>query len=159
MDLKKLTPGELVVAIAGVLLFVFGFFKWYGIDFEIAGRTIASASNNGWEAPNAGLSIIAIILGIVMAGHVILQRLAGMEMPQRLGQIGWGHLYVVGGGLSFLFVLIKLLNNTDFTKFGVYAGLICSLALFAGGIMVAKERDELNMPGAARGGGATPPAA
>ena len=69
MDLKKLTPGEMVIAISGVVLLIFSFFKWYGVEFKIAGQTIASASRNGWESPDAFFSIIAILIGVVMAAH------------------------------------------------------------------------------------------
>jgi hypothetical protein len=69
-------------------------------------------------------------------------------------------VHLAGGTLAFLFVLIKLLNESSNTAFGFYLGLIASAGLAIGGYLMAREAGEL--PGAlggAKGGGATPPAA
>jgi len=158
LDLKKLTPGEIVIAVSGIALLVFSFFKWYGTDVEFQGVDLGGVSRNGWQAPSAFLSVVAIIIGIVMAAYVISTKLAGMEVPERLGSIGWGVFLLAGGVIAFVFILIKWLSNTDFTKFGLYAGLVCSAGLAIGGFMVAKERGHLNdLSGGGRGGGSTPP--
>ena len=61
MDLKKLTPGEMVTAISGILLLIFSFFHWYSVDLGPFG----TFSRNGWQSPDAFWSIVAIIIGIV----------------------------------------------------------------------------------------------
>lgn len=157
MDLKKLSPGEWVTAVAGVLLVVFSFFKWYSIDF---GGPFGEFSRNGWQAPDAFWSVIAIIIGIVLAAHVIVEKLAGLELPERLGSVGWGVVHLAGGVIAFVFILIKWLMNTDFTAFGIYAGLISAAGLAVGGFLMAKERGELPsvLGGSGAGGGpGTPP--
>ena len=53
MDLKKLTPGEMVIAVSGVVLLIFSFFKWYSIEFSILGQTVG-ASRNGWPCRCSG---------------------------------------------------------------------------------------------------------
>jgi hypothetical protein len=163
LDLKKLTPGEMVIAISGVVLLIFSFFKWYGVEIKIAGQTLASVSRNGWESPDAFFSIIAILIGIVMAAHVIVNKLAGVEMPERLGNFGWGVFYLAGGVIAFVFLLIKWLGNNDFTKFGLYVSILASLGLAVGGFMTARERGDLaalqNRSTGGAGGGSTPPAA
>ena len=165
LDLKKLTPGEMTIAISGVVLLIFSFFKWYGVEFKIAGQTLASVSRNGWESPDAFFSIIAILIGIVMAAHVIMNKLAGVEMPERLGSFGWGVFYLAGGVIAFVFLLIKWLGNTDFTKFGLYISILASLGLAVGGFLTARERGDLaalqnrGAGGTGGTGGGTPPAA
>ncbi len=159
MDLKKLTPGEMVIAVSGIVLLIFSFFKWYSVEFKIAGQTIASASENGWGKPDAFLSVIAILIGVIMAAHVIVNKLAGVDMPERLGSIGWGVFYLAGGVLSFVFLVIKWLGNNDFVKFGFYISILASLGLAVGGFLCAKERGDLAALQKGGGGGSTPPAA
>lgn len=162
MDLKKLTPGEIVIAVSGIVLLIFSFFDWYKIEFKIAGQTIAAASENGWGSPDSFLSIVAILLGVVMAGHVIVDRIAGVEMPERIGNIGWGVFYLAGGIIAFVFLLIKWLGNNDFVQFAMYIAILASLGLAVGGFLVSRERGDLaalqKRSGGATGGDA-PPAA
>ena len=139
MDLKKLTPGEITTVASGVLLLIFSFFHWYSVDLGPFG----SVSRNGWQSPDAFWSVIAIIIGIVLAAHVIVQKLANVDMPERLGSVGWGVVHLAGGLIAFVFILIKWLSNTDFTAFGLYAGLICAAGLAVGGWMMAREGGEL----------------
>ena len=155
MDLKKLTPGEMIIGVSGVLLLIFSFFKWYGITVLSGTPFEDTVGYNGWQRPSAFLSIVAILIGVVMAGHVIADKLAGVDMPERLGKVGWGVFYLAGGVIAFVFVLIKWVSNTDYTKFGIYVGLLTTLGLAIGGFLVAKERGHLaELTG---GGGATPP--
>jgi hypothetical protein len=159
LDLKKLSPGEMTTAVSGGLLFVFSFFPWYGID-----TSIGSFNRSGWQSPKAFLSIVAILIGIVLLAHVVVEKLSNVELPERLGSVGWGVMHLAGGGIAFLLVLFKAIFGGDYftvsldRKFGLWLGLVASLGLAVGGYMMAKEAGEL--PGAlggAKGGGATPP--
>src|SRR3954463_12560692 len=88
VDLKKLTPGEMTTAISGVLLLIFSFFTWYSVD----ALNITLASHGGWSGPGGFWSIVAILLGVVLAAHVIIERIEGVELPERLGSVGWGQM-------------------------------------------------------------------
>jgi hypothetical protein len=161
VDLKKLTIGEMVTAIAGILLLVFSFFPWYGID-----TGLGNFNRNGWQGPNGFFSIIAIILGIVLAAHVIAEKLGNVSMPDRLGSIGWGITHLAGGVVAFVFVVLKLLFGGDYLgvdldkKIGLWLGLIASLGLAVGGYLMAKEAGELPAAlGGSKSGGDTPPTA
>jgi hypothetical protein len=165
LDLKKLTPGEITTAVSGVLLLIFSIFHWYGIDAKVAGQTVASFNRNGWQGPNAFFSIIAIILGIILAAHVIAEKLGGVDLPDRLGSVGWGVMHLAGGAIAFVFVLLKALLGGDYftasldRKLGLWLGLLASLGLFVGGYLMAKERGELPAQLGGSGGGTTPPPA
>lgn len=166
MDLKKLTPGEITIAVSGVLLLILSFFDWYSVDvpsFQIGGQTVGGGSiysSNGWGRPSAFFSVVAILIGVVMAAHVIVDKLAGVEMPERLGSVGWGVFYLAGGVIAFVFLLIKWLGNTDYVEFWFYLAILCSLGLAVGGFLCARERGDLaalqNKGGAS--GPSTPPA-
>jgi hypothetical protein len=154
VDLKKLTPGEMVTAISGVLLLVFSFFHWYSVDLGPFG----SVSRNGWQSPDAFWSVIAILIGIVLAAHVIVEKLANVDMPDRLGSVGWGVVHLAGGAIAFIFIIIKWLMNTDFTAIGLWLSLLSAAGLTVGGYLMAKEAGDL--PGAlggTKGDSATPP--
>jgi hypothetical protein len=163
LDLKKLTPGEMTTAVSGVLLLVFSFFHWYGLDAKVAGHTVASFNRNGWQGPNAFFSVIAIILGIILAAHVIAEKLGGVDLPDRLGSVGWGVMHLAGGAVAFVFVLLKALLGGDYftasldRKIGLWLGLIASAGLLVGGWLMAKERGELPQQLGGSAGGATPP--
>jgi hypothetical protein len=154
LDLKKLTPGEITTAVSGVLLLVFSFFHWYSVDLGPFG----TFSRNGWQSPGAFWGIIAILIGIVLAAHVIVEKLTGVELPERLGSVGWGVVHLAGGAIALLFLLIKLLNQSDNTAIGFYLGILAAIGLTVGGYLMAKEAGELpgNL-GGAKGGSAPPP--
>jgi len=156
VDLKKLSVGEIVTAVSGVLLLIISFFHWYSVDLGPFG----TYSRNGWQSPDSFFSVVAILIGVVLAAHVIVEKLTGVELPERLGSVGWGVVHLAGGAVAFVFVLLKWIFNTSYTSFGLYVGLLCAAGLAVGGYLMAKEAGEL--PGAlggAKGGSATPPPA
>jgi hypothetical protein len=163
LDLKKLSPGEIVIAVSGIVLLIFSFLPWYkvgGVSFSTPVGTVGGGgiSLNGWDDPSQLSSILAILIGVVMAAHVIVTKLAGLSLPERLGGVGWGVFYLAGGVLAFLFLLLKFLDYSDHTKVSFYISLLAGLGLAVGGFLAAKERGDLAVfqsPGGASGG--TPP--
>jgi hypothetical protein len=153
LDLKKLTPGEITTAVSGVALLIFSFFHWYSVDLGPFG----TFSRNGWQSPGALWSVLAILLGIVLAAHVIVEKLSGVDLPDRLGSIGWGVVHLAGGALAFLFLIIKLINHTSDSAIGLYLGLIAGAGLLAGGYLMAKEAGELPQQLGGKGGATPPP--
>src|SRR5262249_57053118 len=93
---------------------------------------------------------------IVLAAHVIVTKLANVDIPERMGSVGWGVVHLAGGVIAFVFILIKWLSNTDFTSFGLYASLVSAAGLAVGGFLMAKERGELPAQLGGAGGGAPP---
>ena len=130
MDLKKLTPGEighrrrrdraahlqLLQVVRRRRRNVGG-----GVDHR------RGFSRNGWQAPSAFLSVVAILIGIVMAALRDLHEARGRRScPSGSASIGWGVILIAGGVIAFVFVLIKWISNTDATKIGIYLGLIAT---------------------------------
>jgi len=77
-----------------------------------------------------------------MAAQLLATKIGHVDMPDRMGSLGWGMVHFIAGGVAFFFVLIKWLNNTDFTAYGLFVGLISTGALAYGGFTVAKERGD-----------------
>lgn len=156
MDLKKLTPGEITTAVSGVLLLVVSFFTWYGFDLGPFG----DVSQNAWQRPGAFWSIIAVLIGVVLAAHVIVEKIANVDLPERLGSIGWGVVHLAGGAIAFIFVIIKAASSDGLDrKIGLWAGLLFSLGLLVGGYLMAKEAGELPQQLGGKGGATPPPPA
>lgn len=137
--LKELSNGEKVIGVSAVVLLINSFLPWYSVDLGVFG----DYSRNGWQAPSAFLSMLAVLIGIAMGALVVVRALGAVELPEKLGGIGWGMAYLIGGGVAFLLVVIKWLGNTDYTAFGLYLGLLCTAGLAVGGFLTAKERGEL----------------
>jgi hypothetical protein len=164
MDLDKLSLGDRVIAISGILLLIFSFFKWLGIKVSgasVAGHSFVGASDSK-SAWSFALTLIAVLIGIAMVA-VVLLKLADVKLPT-LGSVTWGQVLLAAGAIAFLFVLIKLItgpsgwNGFDIPsgidktrKFGIFAGLVCSAGLAVGGYLRFQED--------AKGASGSPPAA
>jgi hypothetical protein len=156
VDLKKLSTGEWVTAVSGIVLLIISFFHWYSVDLGPFG----TIGRNGWQSPGALWGVLAILIGVVLAAHVIVEKVSNVELPERLGSVGWGVFHLAGGVLAFVFLLIKLINESSNTAFGFYIGLISAAGLGVGGYLMAKETGELpEALGGAKGGGTSPPTA
>jgi hypothetical protein len=132
---KALSVGEKIIIIAGVLLFIVGFFPWYSIDFGPLG----SFSRSGWQSPGAIWSILAIFIGLAMAGVVALKSLAEVEIPENVGGFSWPKIFFGAGVATLAFVLIKLLNESSSMGFGFYLGIIAAGALAVAGFLMFRE--------------------
>ena len=154
--LKDTTVGEKIILVAGIILFIDGFFHWYSVDL---GPVFGTVGRNGWQSPGTFWSVVAILIGIVMVVQIVLSRLGAVEMPDKVGNLAWSTIHLILGGVALLFVIIKLLNHSGDLAFGYWLGLICAIGLAAGGFLFA--RDTGGLPGAMGGttgaGGSTPP--
>jgi hypothetical protein len=161
MDLSKLTNGDKIIGVSGVLLFIFSFFKWLGYDVGPI-----SVSQSAWSF---FLCWFSVLLGVALVAYVGMKA-GGVKMPD-LGSVSWDQIVLGVASLIFLLILIKLIagpsaHGVDLgsvgisksRKIGIFLGLIASAGLVAGAFLNAKEAGSL--PGAMGGnkGGATPPA-
>ncbi len=148
MDVKKLTLGDRVVVISGVLLFIFAFFKWFGIS--VGGDT---AGFSGYHYFLWG--VIPVILGVVMIVQIGLTRFSDTKLPS-LGSLSWGQVHLILGCVAAALILLKTIIGDDYFSFsldrkvGLFLALISAVGLAVGGYL--KMRDPADA-------GATPPAA
>ena len=127
--------GEKVIIIAGVFLFLVGFLPWYSVDLGPFG----SVTWNAWEGWGEIWSILAILVGLAMAGVVIVKGLTEVEVPNDMGGLSWPKIMLGSGLATLLFVLIKLLNESSYLGFGFYLGFIAAAALAIGGFLMFRE--------------------
>lgn len=169
MEADKLSTGEKVSAVSAILLFIFMFFDWFGV--EISGVTgfsgdVSGSGGSAWDA----LDVIPIflMLAIVVAVGVAVVRLtdADLEPPISLNAI-----VAALGGLAVLLILFRILFPPDFgsfggvtvdatLKFGIFLGLIAAAGIAYGGYSAMREEGMTFGDTADRlsgGGGQAPP--
>ena len=164
LDLKKLTRGEMVIGISGIILFFDSFLKWFGAE---VGPIKGTKSAWGFTLP-----LLAVLIGIAMVVLVAL-RAFGVVLPEKIGGFGFRLIYFLGG-LAFLLILLKLIVGPDIPsglgihktrEIGAYIGVLCAAGLAVGGFMACKETGDLDdLLNRSKGGGTatdggTPPAA
>lgn len=155
MDLSKMTPNNWIAGGGGVLALINMFLPWYGID---VGFGIGSVNANAW---NAGFFAWLGALLVVAAGALIV--LKALEVFEaQAGTLGTEQLAMVLGALGTLFIVLKLLVDNDFTKFGIYLGLLTGIAVTAGAFLTGKDvgvgiptADDFKGDGGAGGGGSS----
>jgi hypothetical protein len=153
MDLSKLTQGEWIVLIAGVLLVLdLLFAPWHKIDLgaSIPGigallpdpegtlRDLGTVTRSGVQSPHSGYGILALLLAIVMVGQIVAAKLLSASLPDL--PVPWSQIHLIlGGGVAAL-LLLKLVVETDFLGFGAYVGVALGMAVAFGGVKI-KQAD------------------
>jgi hypothetical protein len=177
MEADKLSTGEKISAVSAILLFVFMFFDWFGVEVSgVPGFSgdISGSGGSAWDA----LDVIPIflMLAIVAAIGVAVIRLtdADIELPVSLNSI-----VAALGGFAVLLILFRIIFPPDFGSFGgvevdatlklgIFLGLLASAGIAYGGYSAMREEgmtfgdtaDRLGGGGGQQpptGGGAPPP--
>jgi hypothetical protein len=132
---NALSIGEKIILVAGVILFIVGFLPWYSVDLG----TFGSYTRSGWESPGAIWSILAILVGLAMAGVVALKTFGTAAIPDNVSGFTWPKIHLGGGVLALVLVLIKLANESSYLGFAFYIGIIAAAALAVGGLLMYRE--------------------
>jgi hypothetical protein len=132
---NALSVGEKIILAAGVVLFIVGFLPWYSVDLGVLG----SYSHNGWQSPDSFWSVLAILIGLAMAGVVGLKAFGTATIPDNVGGFTWPKIHLGAGAVALLFLLIKWVGNHDYTAVGLYLGILAAAALAAGGFLMFRE--------------------
>jgi hypothetical protein len=148
MEVDKLNTGEKVSAVSAILLFVFMFFDWFGVEVSgVSGFSgeISGSGGNAWDALD--LIPIFLMLAIVTAIGVAVIRLtdADLEPPISLNAIVAGL-----GGLAVLLILFRILFPPDFGSFGgvsvdatlklgIFLGFLAAVGIAYGGYSAMRE--------------------
>jgi hypothetical protein len=149
MEADKLSTGEKIAAVSAILLFVFMFFDWFGVEVSgVPGFSgdLAGGGGSAWDA----LDVIPIflMLAIVAAIGVAVVRLtdADLELPVSLNAI-----VAALGGLAVLLILYRIIDppgggsgfegvEVDTTlKLGVFLGLLAAAGIAYGGYSAMRE--------------------
>jgi hypothetical protein len=169
MDVNKLNTGEKIAGVSAVLLFIFMFFDWFGV--EVSGSngfsgTVPGAGGSAWDALDF-IPIVLVVTIIVALVNVFL-RLSDSDYEP---PISLNVAVAVLGGLSTLLILFRIISPPGFgdfggvsvdatLEFGIFLGLLAAAGITFGGYKAMQEEgssfsgtaDKLSGPG-----GGTPP--
>ncbi|HVP05411.1 MAG TPA: hypothetical protein VMT90_07040 [Dehalococcoidia bacterium] len=132
---QKMPLGEKIILPAALVLLIDSFLPWYHAKACFL-DVCASVSRNGWESPGALWSILAVLLGLAMGVVIALTRFTQVQLPALPQGVTWPRVYLGAGAAAALFVLIKLINESSHLSIGFFIGIICVIALVAGGYLL-----------------------
>jgi hypothetical protein len=151
VDTSKLSVGDQIAAVSGIVLLIALFLPWYGVDVSVGGFS-ASESANAWEALDF-IDILLFLIALVAIG-VPVAKAAG-SMPD---DVPGPMIVLAAGGLAVLLVLFRLIDlptpdvsgsGIDFSrKFGIFLGLIAAVGVTYGGWRANEEAPVSSAPAA-----------
>jgi hypothetical protein len=148
MDLDRLSPGEKIAGASAILLFVFMFFDWFGVEVTGVGGfsgSVPGGGGNAWEA----LDFIPIVLVITIVAALVM---AGLRLADSAYEpsVPMSTIVTVLGVLSVLLILFRIVDPPGFASFGgvsvdatlsvgIFLGLISAAGIAYGGYSTMRE--------------------
>jgi hypothetical protein len=142
MDVNKLSTGQRIAGVAGLLLFIDLWMSWYGVDLgsltglskSVVNATGVDTTASAWQAFKFTDILLAITAIVAMALAVTTARGMRLALPVRLSAATAGL-----GGLMTVIVLYRIINqpgpnNVITVQWGAYAGLILVALVAYGGV-------------------------
>jgi hypothetical protein len=166
-DRNRLSQGELIAGIGGLVLLIDLWFKWYGVKVSAGGALRnfnIGVSANAWESFGL-IDIILFLVALIAIGFALLRATNNMpDMPYPSATI-----VTVAGGLALLLILYRIIDTPvdtggvdgiDVTrKIGVWIGLLSAAAITYGGWRSMQESGESFGGAGTRTAAGTAPAA
>lgn len=145
MDISKLRRGELIAGASGLLLFVFMFFKWYGVEGPGVEQAEAFGIETSVSASKAFdfIDMVLLVTAIVAVGLAVMTAMArSVSLPVAASALTAGL-----GILATVLVLYRILDVPgeapdpfDVTrKIGVFLGLLAAAGVAVGGWLSMQE--------------------
>jgi hypothetical protein len=166
--LDKLSPGEKIAGGSAILLFIFMFFDWFGVEVSGVGGFSGSVPGGGGSAWDA-LEFIPIILVIGIIAALVMAGLRLADSPAE-PSVPMSTIVTVLGVISVLLILFRIVDPPSFASFGgvsvdatlsvgIFLGLIAAGGIAFGGYSTMKEEGITFGDAADRlsGGGSAPP--
>jgi hypothetical protein len=153
---QKIPLGEKIILIAGPLLFIDSFLHWYSANVCVAGTSFCvGGSASAWSNTGSLWSILAVLIGLVMAGLVAVTRFTTVQMPALPAGVTWARVQAGLAAATVLFIVIKILNHSSNMAIGFFIGIILVAALAVGaGLLFQAEGGLASLTGG-KGGGTT----
>src|SRR3954462_668881 len=131
---RQPTVADIVMVVGGVVTFNFSFLDFF-------------EGTNAWASGLFPVTTIIAVLGLAMAVFVLLDLLAGFQLPPFL-TFNYKQMYVTWGVTAAVFMLAWLIIDGPDKKAGLYLMLIGSLAMAVGAILnvLGLATQTVNMP-------------
>jgi hypothetical protein len=147
-DRRRLSEGELIAGIAGLVLLIDLWLDWYGVKVTAGGGLLKGfsigASANAWESFGL-IDIILFLVALIAIGVALLRAL------DRLPDMPWppATIVTIAGGIAVLLILFRIIdtpvdthgvNGIDVSrKIGIWLGLLAAAAITYGGWRAMQE--------------------
>jgi hypothetical protein len=149
MDLDRLSPGEKVAGISAILLFIFMFFEWFGVEVSgvpgFSGSVSSSGGGSAWDA----LDYIPIVLLLTIVAALVM---VGLRLADSAVEpvVPMSAIVAVLGALSVLLILFRIIDPPSFGSYGgvsvdatlsvgIFLGLIAAGGIAYGGYSAMRE--------------------
>ena len=140
MDTSRISFGEMIAGVSGLVLLISLFLPWYGVDVEAVG-----VSANAWESLSF-IDILLFLIALVAIGQAVARATGNMpDLPAPIGQI-----VMIAGIVALLLVLLRLIDipapdvvadSVDFTrKFGIILALLAAAGIAFGGLPLLRSQ-------------------
>ncbi len=160
-DFKRVRTGELIAAAGAVVLFISMFLKWFALGgskvalyLYLVGGHPHPLTGTAWHAfsNTAILLLLLVVLALAMGGVTATAQRVQFPLAGACAALGV---------LSAALLLYRLFghrpggNTYTTTAFGAYLGLIATIAILVGAVIVARE-DGVRMGSAGAASGTDP---
>jgi hypothetical protein len=134
-DRRSMSSSERLVVLGGLGLGVASLVPWYQPGELSFGPD--AVRTNGWQEPDAILSQLGTIGGVLLAVVVMV----AARQPERpvAGTVSWGTLLTSGSAVVFGLIALKFSLNTDGTTVGVYLALAAAATQLYGAYVTRLE--------------------
>lgn len=148
MELDNLNTGEKIAGVSSILLFIFMFFDWFGVEISGPGGSIAFGGGTGgsaWDALDYIPIVLVITIVVALVSAFVRLTEADFEPP-----VSFNVAVTVLGGISFLLILFRIIDPPTFAEgggfsaegtveFGIFLGLIAAAGITYGGYRAMQE--------------------
>jgi hypothetical protein len=132
LDYSRLRTGEMVAGIAGIALFVFLFFDWFGAGVE----GFDTGGVSGWDGLGTDVTGFIVFLAAVAGPALALLAMLGQRLnlpaPRGAGTAALGLL-------AAAIIVWRIFANPGDLKVGLFLGLAAAVALAVGALMALRE--------------------
>ena len=137
MDLKKLSPGQRIMSLAGLLLLVdLLFLPWHRISIGI-GTFGFTSSRTGLQSPNGFLGLMAALVAVAIVARIVLSEFTAVKLPTL--PVGWERAELLAGAAVVALVVLKLLLETSYLSIGAWLAVPLAAAVLYGGYQRSRE--------------------
>lgn len=131
MDINKLTLGDKIAGICGVLLLIgLLFLPWHSVDLGFG----IDYTRRAIQSPGAFWGWLAFLCTAAVIAIIIVDRLTEADLPEL--PIGYYQLAFFLTLATGALLLLKLVLETDFLGWGVWVNLILTAGMIYGGFLI-----------------------
>jgi hypothetical protein len=148
MDVDRLNTGEKIAGVSAVLLFVFTFFDWFGVEVSGAGGFSGSVPGSGgsaWDALDFIPFVLVVAIAVALVNVFLRLSDSDYEPP-----ISLNVAVAVLGGIATLLILFRVISPPDLgsyggvdfdatREFGLFLGLLAAIGIAYGGYRGMQE--------------------